>query len=233
MYWRWSGHGYDRRKITSLQEVSNLTRLIVIRHGRTEWNRVERFRGRADLELDDLGMRQAEATADRVADWDISAVYSSPLRRTQTTATSIARRLNLEVKSLPGIIDIDYGEWQGLSPEEAAAKDSALYTAWLENPHKVKFPGGESLAEVRERATSAVNSVLQDLKGTAALVSHKVVCQILVLIFLDLENSHFWQIVQDVCAINLFEIKGGVPSALLINDTCHLKGVKVSSDQEL
>jgi len=233
VYWRWSGHGYDRRKITSLQEVGNLTRLIVIRHGRTEWNRVERFRGRADLELDDLGMRQAEATADRVADWDISAVYSSPLRRTQTTATSIARRLNLEVKSLPGIIDIDYGEWQGLSPEEAAAKDSALYTAWLENPHKVKFPGGESLAEVRERATSAVNSVLQDLKGTAALVSHKVVCQILVLIFLDLENSHFWQIVQDVCAINLFEIKGGVPSALLINDTCHLKGVKVSSDQEL
>ncbi len=201
-----------------------MTRLVVIRHGRTEWNRVERFRGRADIELDEVGMKQAEATAGRIAEWQVSAIYSSPLRRALATAEVLARRFDLEVKSLPGIIDIDYGEWQGLSPDEAAARDDGLYSRWLKSPHKVKFPGGESLAGVRKRAASAVDGLItQHPKETIALVSHKVVCQILILSLLGVDNSHFWQIAQDVCAVNLFEIRGGVPSALLLNDTCHLR----------
>lgn len=203
-----------------------MTRLVVVRHGRTEWNRVERFRGRADIELDEVGMKQAEATAGRIGEWQVSAVYSSPLRRALNTAEVLARRFDLEVQLLPGIIDIDYGEWQGLSPDEAAAKDGALYSRWLKSPHKAKFPGGESLAGVRERAASAVDSLItRHPRETIALVSHKVVCQILILSLLGVDNSHFWQIAQDVCAVNLFEIRGGVPSALLLNDTCHLNGV--------
>jgi len=203
-----------------------LTRLVVVRHGRTEWNRVERFRGRADIKLDEVGIKQAEAAAARIAEWQVLAVYSSPLRRALTTAEILAHPLGLEVKLLPGIIDIDYGEWQGLSPAEAAAKDGGLYSKWLESPHKMKFPGGESLAEVRERAASAVDGLIaQHPKETVVLMSHKVVCQILILSLLGLDNSHFWQITQDVCAVNLFEVRGGVPSALSLNDTCHLKGV--------
>ncbi|MCJ7655072.1 MAG: histidine phosphatase family protein [Dehalococcoidia bacterium] len=201
-----------------------MTRLIVVRHGRTEWNRVERFRGRADIKLDEVGIKQAEAAASRIADWQVSAVYSSPLRRALATAEILVRPFGLEVKLLPGIIDIDYGEWQGLSPEEVAAKDGGLYSKWLESPHEVKFTGGESLTAVRERAASAVDGLIaQHPKETVVLVSHKVVCQILILSLLGLDNSHFWQIAQDVCAINLFEVRGGVPSALSLNDTCHLK----------
>jgi len=198
----------------------------VVRHGRTEWNRVERFRGRADIELDEVGMKQAEATAGRIAEWQVSVIYSSPLRRALTTAEVLARRFDLEVQLLPGIIDIDYGEWQGLSPDEAAAKDGVLYSRWLKSPNKVKFAGGESLAGVRKRAASTVDTLItQHPKETIALVSHKVVCQILILSLLGVDNSHFWQIAQDVCAVNLFEVRGGVPSALLLNDTCHLNGV--------
>jgi broad specificity phosphatase PhoE len=201
-----------------------LTRLILVRHGRTEWNRVERFRGRADIKLDEVGIKQAEAVAARIADWQVSAVYSSPLRRALTTAEILAHRFSLEVKPLPGIIDIDYGEWQGLPPEKAAAKDEGLYSKWLEKPHEMKFPGGESLTMVRERAASAMDGVLaQHPKETVVLVSHKVVCHILILSLLGLDNSHFWQITQDVCAINLFEVRGGIPSALSLNDTCHLR----------
>ena len=203
-----------------------MTRLIVVRHGQTEWNRVERFRGRADIGLDEVGIRQAEAAAARIIDWEVSAVYSSPLRRALTTAEILAQPFGLQVKPLPGIIDIDYGEWQGLSPEEAIARDGGLYSKWLNRPHKVKFPGGESLAEVRERAASAVDGLIaQHPKETVVLVSHKVVCQILILSSLGLDNSHFWQITQDVCAINLFEVRGSIPSALFLNDTCHLKGL--------
>jgi probable phosphoglycerate mutase len=77
---------------------------------------------------------------------------------------------------------------------------------------------------VRERAASAVDGLIaQHLKETVVLVSHKVVCHILILSLLGLDNSHFWQITQDVCAINLFEVRGGIPSALSLNDTCHLR----------
>lgn len=201
-----------------------MTQVIVIRHGRTAWNRVERFRGRADLELDEVGIKQAEATAKRVMEWPVSAVYCSPLKRTVTTANIIAQRLHLEAKPLPGIIDINFGEWQGLSPEEAAARDGSLYTLWLKSPHLVKFPGGESLDEVRQRAAAAVAELVkQHPEGTIALVSHRVVCQILILHLLVLDTSRFWQIGQDVCAVNLFEVKDGSTHARLLNDTCHLK----------
>lgn len=185
---------------------------------------MERFRGRADIDLDEVGIRQAEAIAGRIAEWQISAIYSSPLRRALTTARILARRFDLEVKSLPGIVDIDYGEWQGLSPEEAEARDSALYAKWLESPDTVKFPGGESLAEVMERAASAVDDlIVQHPKETIVLVSHKVVCQILILNLIGLDSSHFWQVAQDVGAVNVFEVRGGIPSAVLLNDTCHLR----------
>ncbi len=104
-----------------------MTQIILVRHGQTEWNRVERFRGRANLDLNEVGIRQAEATAERVARWTVAAIYSSPLPRAKTTAQILARRLGLEVELLPGLIDIDYGQWQGLSPDEAAVRDSTLY----------------------------------------------------------------------------------------------------------
>ena len=185
---------------------------------------MERFRGRADIDLDKAGMKQAEAAAARIAEWQVSAIYSSPLRRALTTAKILARPFGLDVKLLPGIIDIDYGEWQGLSPEEVAAKDNGLYATWMQSPQKVRFPGGESLLEVRERTASAVEGLItQHPKETIALVSHKVVCQVLILSLLGVDNSHFWHITQDVCAVNVFEVRGGVPSALLLNDTCHLE----------
>jgi probable phosphoglycerate mutase len=206
-----------------------LIQVVVIRHGRTEWNRIERFRGRADIDLDEMGRKQAEATARRAAEFDISEIYASPLRRTMTTARIISEHLSLAVQPLPGIMDIDYGEWQGLTPEEAAEKDGSLSAQWRNHPHMVTFPNGESLADVRSRAAGAVEDIITGADNrTIAFVSHKVVCQILILHFIALDNSHFWQIGQDVAAINLFHVRDGVPSAMALNDTCHLKGLTVS-----
>ena len=203
-----------------------MVRLIIVRHGQTEWNRVERFRGRADIELDEFGKKQAEAAAKRIGEWPISAIYSSPLKRALTTAEIMAGPLGLEVQPMSGIIDIDYGEWQGLSTEDVVDRDGHLYSQWIESPDKVKFPGGESFAEVRKRAASAVEELIKrHEKETVALVSHKVICQVLILSLLGLDSSCFWQITQDVCAMNLFEVRGGIPSALFINDTCHLEGL--------
>ncbi len=205
-----------------------MTRLIIIRHGQTAWNEGEgeRLRGRADLELDETGLRQARATATRMALWRVTAVYSSPLKRAVTTAEILAESLRLKAQTLEGLIDIDYGSWQGLSLKEAEANDPELYRLWLQSPHLATFPGGEGLEQVRERVTSAVETLVPRHPGqTVVLVSHKVVCKVLLCSLLGLDNSHFWQIQQGLCAISLVEIENDVPVMLLLNDTCHLRGV--------
>jgi len=203
-----------------------MTRFILVRHGRTAWNREERFRGRHDLLLDETGLRQAYAAAVHLLDRPITAVYSSPLKRTMETAKVIANQRGLPVQRHEGLLDIDFGRWQGLNAEEARAQDPELFRTWLEEPHKVRFPGGEALEDVRTRVTDAV----EELAGahpeeTVVLVSHMVVCKVLMCAMLGLDNSHYWQVRQDVCAINAFEVGDGGTSVTLVNDTCHLKNV--------
>ena len=203
-----------------------MARLILVRHGQTEWNRIERFRGRADLALNETGVKQAEAVAERLSGWNVAAVYSSPLRRALMTAEIIGSRLGLLVQPLDGLIDINYGKWQGLSPAEAAKQDADLYTRWLERPHEVVFPQGESLQDVRLRIEGVIAEMLDKHSDqTVSLVSHVVVCRVFICTVLGLDNSHFWQIGQDTGAINVIETRGAGLALTLLNDTCHLKNI--------
>ena len=200
-----------------------MTRVILIRHGQTQWNDPERFRGRADIDLTDLGVRQAQATAEAVARWPVAAIYSSPLRRAIHTAQVIADRLELPVNPLPGIIDVDYGKWQGLSVAEAA-RYGELFELWRTRPHLVRFPEGEGLEEVRLRAKATLYEVAgQHPDQTTVLVSHVVVCRLLILSVLGLDSSSFWRVDQRLCAINMFEVRDTYFAATFLNDTCHLK----------
>lgn len=205
-----------------------MTRIILVRHGQTEWNiesgAGERFRGRVDLPLDDTGLAQAHALAERLANRLIVAVYSSPLKRAVETARPIAQQLSLPVQPLPAVIDINYGDWQGLSSAEVAKVYPDLYRRWLEKPHLVKFPNGESLRQVRRRGMATLKEVTARHEGRVVLlVAHQVVNKVLVCAMLGLDNCHFWHIRQDNGCINVFEHQDGIFAAVLVNDTCHLR----------
>jgi broad specificity phosphatase PhoE len=202
-----------------------VTRIVLIRHGQIEWNRVERFRGRADVPLNETGLAQAEATGKRVAaQWQPAAVYSSPLSRAVKTADAIAGRLGLPVRIHAGIADIDYGQWQGLTPDEAQERWTEIYHAWYNAPHTARTPGGKTLDEIRVRAMKAVSEITARHTGqTAALVSHTVVNRVILLAVLGLGHDRFWRLRQDTCAINVFEMEGGEFTLASLNDTCHLR----------
>jgi phosphoserine phosphatase len=203
-----------------------LTRFILMRHGQTQWNREERFRGRADLALDETGKRQAEVAALRLKEEHAVAVYCSPVRRALQTAKIVGEKLNLPVQPLEGLIDLDFGSFEGLSGEEATKQHPELYRLWLQRPHEVRFPGGEGLEDVRQRVVPAVEQLAAEHKDQAViLISHKVVCQLLMCVMLGLDNSHFWQVRQDVNAINIFELRDGAPLIISVNDTCHLRNL--------
>jgi broad specificity phosphatase PhoE len=181
-----------------------MTRIILVRHGETEWNRVERFRGRADVPLNGTGLLQAQATGRRIADeWRPVAIYSSPLLRAVRTAEAVAWHFDLRVEVHPGLIDIDYGEWQGLTPAEAKERWPEVVDAWYNAPHTAHIPGGETLDDLRARGLKTVNELSMLHRGqTIALVSHTVVNRIILLGVLGLGNDHFWRLSQDTCAIN-------------------------------
>jgi len=203
-----------------------LTRFILMRHGQTQWNREERFRGRADLALDETGRRQAEVAALRLKEEHAVAVYCSPIRRALQTAKIVGEKLNLPVQPLEGLIDLHFGSFEGLSGEEATKQYPELYRLWLQRPHEVRFPGGEGLEDVRQRVVPAVEQLAAKHKDqTVILISHKVVCQLLMCAMLGLDNSHFWQVRQDVNAINIFELRDGAPLIISVNDTCHLRNL--------
>lgn len=201
-------------------------RLALVRHGQTDWNKEERYRGRFDLSLDETGLRQAEATGLALRKFNIAAVYTSPLKRAMQTASAIADAIERPLFTSEELIDIDYGQWQGLTPAEAADQDGALYQEWLESPQTVSFCKGESLGTVEKRVSAALaKAMARHPNETVAMVSHKVVCKVFVCHILGLDLSHFWQVEQNLSAINLFEHRNNAFVATTLNDTCHLKGL--------
>lgn len=200
-----------------------MTEIILVRHGETEWNRQEVFRGRLDIDLNDTGRRQAELLGEHLSRIKVDAVYSSPLKRALETADRIARHHRLGVQTAHGLIDLDYGEWQGLSKETVKTKYKGLYTQWTEKPHQVRIPGGESLDNVTERAVGVVDEVIARYQGRVVLVSHRVVNKVLICALLGLGNSRFWHIKQDTAGITTFTYENGRFILTEHNITAYLK----------
>jgi len=202
-------------------------KLFLIRHGRTAWNREEVFRGTADVPLDDVGRKEAKFLARRLKEEALRVIYTSPLSRARETAEIIASECGTAVEVSEGLLDLDFGLWQGLSVEEVKGRFGDLYQRWMEAPHEVSFPGGEDLEAVRERAMGMV----EDLKGrhrgeVVALVTHRVVLKVLICSLLGLGLDAFWRVAQGTAALNAFEWKGNCWVVRLLNDTCHLRSLK-------
>ena len=199
-----------------------MSRVLLIRHGQTEWNRQQVFRGRADIPLSNVGIEQATALAERLAHEPIAAVYSSPLARALVTAEHVGRPHGLQPHRVEGLTDVDFGAWEGRSHEDVKREEGELYLRWQSQPHLVRLPDGETLAEVRERVMAALNDIVTRHSGnTVAVVAHRVVNKVLLCAFFGLGDDAFWRIRQDTGCLNIVECDGDQKAVLLVNDTCH------------
>ena len=206
--------------------MTEMTRVYLVRHGTTEWNKEEIFRGRVDCKLNDTGLAEACALEGYFRDVVMDSIYSSPLSRAVETAQAVAVPKGLTVIPDPAFIDMDYGEWQGLPLEKVEERYADLYRLWRERPQDVTFPGGENLSLVRARAWEGLGRVIRENPGkTVLVVSHRVVTKVMICAALGLDDSHFWQIKQDTAAVNCFEYTGKTFISSLINDTCHMKSI--------
>jgi len=205
-----------------------MAELILARHGETVWNVEKIYRGRRDVGLDEVGIKQAELLGKYVSNYGLEAIYSSPLKRALDTANIIGRYQKISVQIAEGLVDFDYGEWECLPEQEVKRLYPALLNEWHNNPHKVRMPGGESLEDVRKRALEVVNDVLSNYQRGVVLVSHRVVNKVLICSLLELDNSYFWNIKQDVGGITVFNYVDGRFVLTKHNDTSHLKELQKS-----
>lgn len=201
-----------------------MTKIILVRHGQTEWNRVERFRGHFDIPLNKTGLEQAEKTAREITRrWNSDAIYASPLARALQTAQKIAVYCGKPVQKLAGLIDIDYGKWQGLTYEDTGKQWPDLIFDWFEHPEKVQIPGGENLAQVQKRARLTLDQIcVKHVDQTIVMVSHTVVNRLILLDILGLGKDQFWNLQQEPCTINLLEKTEYKYTIVTLNDFHHV-----------
>jgi broad specificity phosphatase PhoE len=204
-----------------------VARLILVRHGETEFNRTDRFRGRIDVPLNDTGLWQAEMAARAIQErYRVSAIYSSPLSRAMRTAEAVAFATGLSVQPLPGLLEFSYGDWDGKSYDDVASEYPEQYRLYLTQPQRARIPGGESIGTFRRRVAAAVEQAVSNHpEETVVLVGHRLVCRMMVCYLLSLDSAKLPRLEVDNASISVFEKRepeGWV--ALLLNDTCHLAG---------
>jgi broad specificity phosphatase PhoE len=201
--------------------------LFLVRHGETEHNRRGLALGRADVPLNETGLRQAEALGRALANERLTAVYASPLVRANRTAEAIAEPHGLEVVIDGGLIEMDVGEMDGMPFADVREKFPGFIERWLgPEGSGERMPGGERLVDVHHRAAAALSAILKRHEGgRICLVSHNFVILSLLTQLIGLELAGFRRLRHSVAAVSRVEWQHGAPTVVSLNDTCHLAGI--------
>jgi probable phosphoglycerate mutase len=200
-----------------------VVKLFIVRHAESEWNPIGRYQGLLDPGLSERGLKQAELLGRALEKEKIDFLYSSPLRRTYQTAQEIAKRHGLEIIEDKRIIEIDHGVWSGMLVEEVKERFPEDFRTWLEEPHRVKFEGGESLEDVFKRVKDFVEFLREKHWGqTVAIVSHTVPIRAMLCALLNIDLSKFWVFGCDNASYSLVHMEEKRNVIVKLNITCHL-----------
>ncbi len=201
-----------------------MTRVIIIRHGETEWNASVKYQGHTDVELSEVGKAQAVKVGERLKKEKINAIYSSDLKRAYDTGLQIAKRCRLSCITQEDLRETSFGEWEGLTYKEISSKYPKLVKKWRSDPETIKPPGGESFRQMQERVINIFNKIISKHPGeTVALISHGGTIRVLLCYILGVKLKYYWKFKVDNCSITRIEIheeKSGILCSL--NDTCHI-----------
>jgi broad specificity phosphatase PhoE len=168
------------------------TKVLLVRHGVTEWHAQGRVLGQRDVPLSEDGVAQIEATAAALAEVRVAEIISSPLQRALQSAEVLGARHGIEVARDPRLTDFQLGRWSGLPRAEIAV--SPDYQRFIASPSSEQIPGGESLEEIRRRSVAAIEQAITDNPSGDGIVvvSHSGVLRVLLAHYLGapVENFH-------------------------------------------
>ncbi|MCF1183511.1 histidine phosphatase family protein [Marichromatium gracile] len=204
------------------------TRIYLVRHGATELTAEDRFAGSTDVPLSEQGRTQVRALAARLRCDSLDAVFASPMGRTMETARIIAESHGLEPTPEPGLREIDYGHWEGLTREQVAADFADEYSAWQEDPLTSAPKGGESGIDVLARALPVMRRIVHDHHDRSVLVvAHKGTNRLLVSSLLGFDARGYRdRLDQSPAGLTILDFASEVRARLrLFNDISHYEGL--------
>ena len=200
--------------------------MYLLRHGATLMNRADppRLQGwRRDLALADEGWDQARAAAELLAAANLDRVFSSPLLRARQTAQAIAAPHGLAVEAIEPLIEVDVGEWDGMTWEEAARLAPTAYQAFLRDAGENPYFGGESLREVCQRVIPAFEQLFKENEGRViAVVAHNIVNRCFLSTLMGISLVNYRAVPQSNCGVNLLRHREGETRIVTLNTVFHL-----------
>jgi len=206
-------------------------RLLLVRHGETDWNRQGRFQGQIDIPLNANGLAQAEAARIFLEDVPIQRAYTSCMARPRQTAEVILRsHPGVPLTSSRGLMEIGHGLWEGCLEQEIAAGWPELLRDWKRAPETVQMPEGETIQEVWERSLATWNRIVASLNPaeTALVVAHDAVNKTILCALLGLTPADIWAVKQGNGGVTVIDYPSGAagtPVVACLNLTGHLGGV--------
>ncbi len=207
------------------------SRIFLIRHGETNWNKEGRFQGQIDIPLNDTGKDQAQKTFEYLRNISFNKAFSSSMNRPYETAQIILQnKKELKIKKIDSLIEISHGLWEGKLESEIREKWSNLLRDWHDRPQEVVMPEGESIKDVSKRAIDAFGEICLTQKNDdlTLLVAHDAVNKTLICDILGLSYSDIWMIKQGnggITVIDLFNDPRKTPIISALNITTHLGGI--------
>jgi broad specificity phosphatase PhoE len=203
-----------------------VTRLFLTRHGSTEANERKPFvlQGcEIDGPLTETGRQQSAAVGRALREFQIHAVYSSPLRRAVETATGIARHHGLPVETVPDLRECSVGQWEGQSWDSIRERDPDGYDSFFADPVTRPHPGGESYGDLLRRVGPAMRHILEINAGrNVVVVSHNMVNRAYLAEYVGIELRHARRLRQMNCCLNLLHHYQGVTELVTLNSVLHL-----------
>ena len=240
-----TGNFGDSVQLESLNQTSHLnialpsprqdiyTRLLLVRHGETEWNRISRFQGIKDIPLNENGKKQGQLAGEFLKDVQIDFGVTSSLLRAKETAELILKyHPEVDLKTSYQLVEISHGIWEGKFKKEVEAEFPGMMKQWQERPETMQMPEGENLQQVWERAIAAWNQIVENNKTsssakTGIVVAHDAINKVILCYLLGLKQDNFWNIKQGngaVSVIDYYQNTDGLPVLQAINITSHLSG---------
>jgi broad specificity phosphatase PhoE len=200
-------------------------KLILVRHGETEWNKQRRIQGcRSDTRLSPKGLAEADSLAAALRKERIDAIYSGPMKRAAETAQIIGEACKLPVHMLNELREIDAGQLDGLFERELSGAYEVAWKELINGNAVTPLPGGESLQDLQKRTSWAVDRMLEKhIDGTVVVVAHLLANLVIVCQVLGINLALIARLKQAPASITILEITTQGNSLLLLNDTCHLQ----------
>ena len=198
-------------------------RLILVRHGQTEWNAGGRYQGQSNVALSDTGRKQARFLAERFPVRQLDAIYTSDLDRAKETAECVGKRLGLTVCPEKAFRELSFGDWEGLTYQEISSRwpeeAEKLFTA----PDELVIPHGETFRDLQKRALDKIYSLYEKhIDQTVAVFAHGAINKTILAGLLHIPLHYLWSLRQDNTAVNILRLDDGYVMVELINSTSHL-----------